>query len=172
MSTQQTDAFFPDTITDRRQKWYSFNLQSMNEQSIFASRNSLPKSVYRFLWLGFNEHPLCIRIEQETGKPAQLFAKKTDGIGEMEPCNILLEKEMQITAEQFAELERQLDSISFWTLPTSEDVPLGTDGERWIFEALHSGRYHIVDRWCPQIIARDRPLVELGRLFVGAAQLE
>lgn len=43
-----------------------------------------------------------------------------------------------------------LDQSCYWQLrPEIDDS--GLDGAQWILEGVKEGRYHVVDRWTPQI---------------------
>ena len=62
-----------------------------------------------------------------------------------------------MTQNEFVEVSRAqeqqflglLQKAAFWASQT-EGTGGGNDGARWIMEGVHSGVYHIVDRWSPE----------------------
>jgi len=45
-------------------------------------------------------------------------------------------------------LERLIQKVSFFQLPTTDDDVFGYDGDESIIEGVSQGKYHVVVRWC------------------------
>lgn len=56
---------------------------------------------------------------------------------------------VEIPRGQVQQFLNLLQKGAFWTSPTG-GLGGGNDGARWIMEGVHSGVYHVVDRWSPE----------------------
>lgn len=169
MSDDHNSTYFPDRVSKFRQQWYSANLAAMGEPSLFDT-NPDSRFVCRFLWICFDQPPLCIRIDTTNEGQATVTVKQTNGKGGFTVGELVLSEQAPITAYQLSKVMTLFKNTDFWRLPTTEKLPIGTDGEEWVFEAREDERYHIVDRWCPDVLERDRPLLELGEYLKTLAE--
>ncbi len=56
---------------------------------------------------------------------------------------------VEVSRAQVQQFLGLLQKAAFWASQT-EGTAGGNDGARWIMEGVHSGVYHIVDRWSPE----------------------
>ena len=68
---------------------------------------------------------------------------------------------MVLTHEQTQVFLGKLDQVHFWKLPNPVQDQTGTDGSQWVIEGVNKGRYHVVDRWTPQL----GPVREIGEML-------
>jgi hypothetical protein len=90
-----------------------------------------------------------------------LDSRTTGGKGGA-PGRILRYGRSWLTRGKTQSLRSALEHAGFWNLPSIEpttDVRL--DGAQWVFEGVHGGKYHVVDRWSPD---RGDPLRDAGLL--------
>ena len=142
-----------------RNEWYSSQLRAMAEPALVPQATS---RTYRFTWLRTFHHPIAIRV---VATPAQtkLIAVELDGAGGYDPGNVLRRKEVALTADEFGQLEKLLQSHAFWSLP-SHEKSFGLDGSEWIVEGA-TDKYHVVVRWSPE----SGPIRHLGEHFLSLA---
>jgi len=57
-------------------------------------------------------------------------------------------KNAELSTEDSKTLERLIQKVSFFQLPTTDDDVSGHDGAEWIMEGVSQGKYHVVVRWC------------------------
>jgi hypothetical protein len=150
-----TGPYFPPLVFEQEGSlnefvatWYGKHLKAMSEPSLWElSRNAPAVAAYRFLWLPTFDRPVCVRAEKR-GTSATLVLLILDGKGGYEPGDVAVMKERKLSSAEWAEIERLTERAKFWELPTKGGES-GCDGEKYIFEAVRDGRYHIVVRWSP-----------------------
>lgn len=136
------------------QDWYSSHIESMSEPILYTY---VGKPVYRFTWLRTFHPAMAFRINAKPDGSYALVSKRTNGAGGYQPGRLIDNEEQRLPTGKGGELIRMLEvDCDFWSLPTREqaivegdEIVAGTDGAQWIFEAMVSGRYHVVDRWSP-----------------------
>lgn len=163
------EPFFPADINEFRHDWYAANLQAMNEPSLFRLSSSAANFLCRCLWLRSFRSSICIRVEADSRGAGVLFMKEISCDASEKPAELVKDVRKIVDASSLGRVTKLLDGMRFFELPTSEELPFGMDGERWIFECVRNGRYHIVDRYCPDVIERDHALVDLGEQLLGLA---
>jgi hypothetical protein len=102
----------------------------MNEPSLFELRLNKDMRVYRFLWLRTFDNPISVRLIVNDDSSGRLIAKVTSGAGGYEPGDVTEEIVKPISAENVLALERALEDLDFWDLPTTVEMLLGTDRYR------------------------------------------
>ena len=147
-------SFFPPKVLAQdqagnqfRNGWYSRHLRAMKEESLYSPEDEWVES-YRFLWLRTFHHPVAVRI-WKCGSARFISVKELDGAGGYEPGKLKLERQRELTQDEWREFLRHLEDSCYWQLSTQDDN-LGNDGAQWIFEGVRRGRYHMVDRWTPR----------------------
>jgi len=122
----------------------------MHEPSLSEGAKDPSLVAYRFLWLRSFHHPIAVRLTIRTDGTGTLIGKVTSGAGGY-PAGVMTQNDsVEIPKAQVQHFQELLDKATFWTLPT--EGPLGgNDGAQWIMEGVHSGSYHIVDRWSPRM---------------------
>jgi len=144
--------------------WYSKHLAAMEEPSLLTSV-SADTEIYRFLWLRTFHHPVAVRITRRAGA-TNLHGVQLDGAGGYDPGKITDRFDKPVSAEGWSRLQKQLDTMQFWTMPTrDESLGVGADGAQWIIEGWRSGARHVTDRWTPP----EGPYRDTGLLFLELA---
>ena len=133
-----------DSFTNR---WYSKNLSAMNEPILFTG--NINKKVFRFTWLRTFHNPIVIRIERENDS-INLFYKMTNGAGGYEPGEIVIDKKMKLTLNDWDKFIHLVDSCHFWTVLPCEKLIEGLDGSQWILEGATNEYYQVIDKWTPR----------------------
>lgn len=134
--------------------WYSEHLAAMGETAL-APVSDQPSEVYRFLWLRTFDQPVAIRL-QTAGGVRTLFVKQLNGAGGYDPGVLVVNRTIEIGAEDWDRFLRLLVEADYWRRPTADRSVDGLDGARWVLEAVKDGRYHIVDRWSPDQASSSR----------------
>jgi hypothetical protein len=167
--------FFPamafderEDLSDFTERWYSKHLQAMAEPSLWAlSRKDRVPSVYRLLWLPSFHHTVCVRMERSP-EGAKLHAKVLDGMGGYEPGLVAIDRNLELTDEEWNGLEQGMEQAQFWAMPTRYPDDGGCDGDELIVEGIRGGTYHVVDRWMPEAAYKElcRHMLDLADLDV------
>jgi hypothetical protein len=147
-------AYFPPGMLSQhpwhdqfRINWYSKHLIAMKEPPMYSTNVDGFES-YRFLWLRSFHHPIAVRISKY-GEQHFISVKETNGAGGYEPHQLILHQTRMLAPAEWAEFIRLINRACYWDLQSEDENIGGTDGARWILEAVTDGRYHIVDRWSP-----------------------
>lgn len=143
-------------------QWYSDELRTLDEPSLWELSKSKKEESYRFLWLRTFHHPIAVRIDIKADGSSQLTVKMTSGTGGFRPGHLVRNSKSFLTKEQTDSFLEKIKQHKFWELtPTRE--PGGNDGAEWILEGIKNGTYHTVDRWTPQ----DGPVRAIGLFMVN-----
>jgi hypothetical protein len=152
--------YFPSGLLESADKhsvsdWYSKHLVAMKEPSLFELSENHHAQQYRFLYLRTFDHPIVIRLVVNPDGTGTYITKELSGAGGYEPGRLILNRRTQQPAEYVRQVQlNYIEEIHFWALPTKVSPPdgkIGLDGARWILEAIKDGKYHIVDRWSPNV---------------------
>lgn len=114
--------------------------------------------------------PYCLIIEKR-GKSSYLTCKMTDGYGGYYSGKLSFELTQKLSDTLYDNIAKQLVAIDFWKLgPEPID---GGDGETWTIEAIHDGKYNLIERWVPQAYgsAKTRKLAEIGMNLRDSSKL-
>jgi len=129
--------------------WYSKQLFALNEPILFSGQVA-DKRVYRMTVLRTYANPYTMRIENDHDT-ISFYWKECDGSGGYEPGNLIKDKKIRLTIEDWETIEKYIAEIDFWNLPTldkDEDSP--PDGTTWIIEGLKPSRYNVITMWNPK----------------------
>lgn len=142
-------AFYPKLEQEKYiMEWYTKHLKAMGESSLFLQSDS-PTETYRFLWLRSFHHPVAVRV-WGSGDVHFINVKQMDGQGGYQPGKLIIDHTRPLTNAEWDHFLSLLDQSCYWQLrPEIDDS--GLDGAQWILEGVKEGRYHVVDRWTPQI---------------------
>lgn len=123
----------------------------INEPSLWEkARGEGRVEAYRFLWLpGFDAsyRPGVVRIEKARGG-ASLCVLQLGKAGVEDPGEVVLNKQVSLTQDQWARLSKHVDRSNFWGMPTRIN-DLGMDVETLLVEGAKDGNYHVVVRHSP-----------------------
>ena len=162
-SIQVHAQFFPkSSLDDFKAKWYSAQLQALQEPSLLALAKHGEAESYRFLWLRTFHHPISVRMDQQADGSWVLVTKVASGAGGYSPGTLTTNTSRKLTAQEAQSFLSKVEAGGFWNAPNPIDDQTGTDGSQWIIEGVKAGHYHVVDRWMP----KDGPARNLG-LFLA-----
>lgn len=149
------EAFFPATafygdpgLQQSIETWYSKHLRVMGETPLPSMAKAGTNHIYRFTCLRTFDEPFCIRLVVQPDGSGKLIRKMTSGRGGYDAGALKETRETRLEKPQVDEFVKLLERERYWRLKTAERSD-GLDGSQWIVEAVHAGRYHVVDRWTP-----------------------
>jgi len=175
-----TDYFPPGTLEETaqssqfREQWYSDQLRSLKEPSLWELSKTQSTQTYRFLWLRSFHQPISVRLDISHDGTGVLTTKAASGQGGDKPGKLVTNKSRALTKEQTTWFLDRIEAQGFWSLPVYEKVrrgvgpngeatvEVGLDGAQWILEGINEGQYHVADRWSP----RNGPLRTLGMIML------
>jgi hypothetical protein len=147
------DSYFPiktksgaEGVTAFESKWYGKSLERMREPRLPGLAKDVNAEVYRIMILATWGKPIAVRVQRH-GELYSLSARRLDGQGGYDPGKLVESKNSELNAEDSKTLEQLIQKVSFFQLPTDDDV-FGHDGDEWIIEGVSQGKYHVVVRWC------------------------
>jgi hypothetical protein len=143
------DSLDRGSFKDFAARWYSTYLRAMHEPSFLEASQDRSLVAYRFLWLRTFHHPIAIRLTIRPDGTGSLTGKVTSGTGGYGTGVMTWNKSIDIPKTQVQQFINLSQKTAFWTSPTG-GLEEGNDGARWIMEGVHSGVYHVVDRWNPE----------------------
>jgi hypothetical protein len=154
------DGYFPLRVFDQQDdahaftaRWYSKHLRVMEEPPLYPVAPVRPLC-FRFLKTPTDCPSRVARVEADD-QGWKVIGKRTAWLSEKEFGLIDRRMPRRLTADEAAHLRHLLDRLTFWSLPTTDDK-FGADGTMWVLEGAHDGKYHVVERWCPD----PRPFVD------------
>ena len=147
------DSYFPiktksggEGVTAFESKWYGKSLERMREPRLPGLAKDVNAEVYRIMILPTWGKPIAVRVQRH-GELYSLSARRLDGQGGYDPGKLVESKNSELSAEDSKTLEQLIQKVSFFQLPSDDDV-FGHDGDEWIIEGVSQGKYHVVVRWC------------------------
>jgi hypothetical protein len=172
--------FFPKNSLDERKddfkaKWYSHQLQALNEPSLWEMKSSPSTHAFRFLWLRTFHHPIAVRIELKPDGTGILTTKVANGAGGYSPGTLTQDKSRTLAKAEVDAFLVKVEKSGFWAAPNPVNDQEGTDGSQWIIEGVRNGKYHVVDRWSPSKgVAHDLGMLlafDLAKLNIPANEI-
>jgi hypothetical protein len=147
------DPYFPiktksggEGVTAFESKWCGKSLKRMKEPRLPGFAKDVNADVYRIMILPTWGNPIVARVQRHRDLYS-LSARRLDGQGGYDPGKLVESKNFELSVEDSKKLEQLIQSVSFFQLPTDDDV-FGHDGDEWIMEGVSQGQYHVVARWC------------------------
>ncbi|MFA7326206.1 MAG: hypothetical protein WC121_06040 [Candidatus Kapaibacterium sp.] len=141
-------------------EWYSKHLYSLKEPVLFNQKKSI--EVYRYTNIGTWGNPFTYRIVK-TDSIVTITKKLTDGYGGYHAGKLIINQTKKLPREEWDNLIQRIERFEFWTQPTHIKY-LGMDGTEWILEGYKDGKYHYINRWCPNH-KDNSPFVEVCNSF-------
>ncbi len=141
----------------RSRKEYQNTLSVFRESPIAPATNPNAE-IYRIFIVPTFYHPLSIRVEK-SGNNYVLRAKRLSGQGGYGWGTLKGEERRRLSEREWQSLLNLLNETSFWSLPTGDkefepnekgEVTICLDSTSWILEGVSGGKYHVVDRYCPE----------------------
>jgi hypothetical protein len=127
-----------------------------NEAPILQT-DDLEAELYRSTFIPTFFNPIKIRVERHRGEYV-LAAKRLSGRGGFEAGTLKDEKRRRLKPAEWNHLIGLLARANFWELPYAAkepepnekgEVSTCLDGSEWVLEGVKSGRFHAVNRYCP-----------------------
>jgi hypothetical protein len=148
------DSYFPiktksggEGVTAFESKWYGRCLERMREPRLPGLAKDVNAEVYRIMILPTWGKPIAVRVQRH-GELYSLSARRLDGQGGCDPGKLVESKNSELSTGDSKTLERLIQKVSFFQLPTTDDDVFGYDGDESIIEGVSQGKYHVVVRWC------------------------
>ena len=154
-------------ISKFENEWYSKMLYALEEPILKDYRGE--KEIYRFTWLRTFHHPVSIIIIKENEKIA-ITTKVSDGKGGYEPGNIIYNKTVELSDNDYKILLRKINISDFWKMKTESKI-MGNDGSQWIIEGVKNNQYKLVIRWTPIVTEELRNFREIGEFLISKSNL-
>jgi hypothetical protein len=157
-------------ISSLESEWFSKSLSAMGEPSLFPAKKDV--TAWRLLILPTWGHPVSVRAELVAGV-YKLTSCRLDGQGGYDPGKTAEKREVTLTKDDTASLTKLLDALKMFGRPTSDDHE-GLDGDRWIFEGVAGGKYHILNLWCAGDDMKGRglqPFMDVCQFLVTQSKL-
>jgi len=173
--------FFPDPDSEYMDTWftnhYSNILREANEPSIWKLAETKGYHEYRFYFdeSRYSYGPVIVRLSTQVDDRAiatvNILKSVPDNPDTYYPeyrKALEIHKTITVSKKNMEKFFVQLEKINFWQSPTNDpDTTISTDGSSWYIEAAKDTKYHFIERHSPD----DKPMVELGMLFMQLAKL-
>lgn len=114
---------------------------------------------YRITFIPPFYNPIKIRVERR-GTNYVLIGKRLSGQGGFDAGKLRTEKRRMLRLQEWNQLLALLKEADFWELPYLEKKPEPNQkeeetfclhGSEWVIEGVKAGKYHVVDRYCPEV---------------------
>lgn len=135
-------------------KFYSSSLAAMQEPPLFPLKDKNVET-YRFLWLRAFHPPVAVRL-WKTGNQSYISTKQLSNVGvpingeAIFPKTLAVNETQSISDGAWAHFQELLKKAEFWSMPTTDETPIGPDGSGWLLEGVKQDQYHMVHRQSPE----------------------
>ena len=165
----------------RTSKEYLYTLSRFSEPQIYPASNPNVE-VYRIFVAPTFSHALSIRVERD-GSSYVLVAKYLSGQVGYDWGTLKGEKKRRLKQKEWQKLLDLINQASFWTLPSEDKEPepnekgeeiICLDNTHWHLEGVSGGKYHFVERYCPEsqsFKAIGLYMVKLSKLGIKESDL-
>ena len=133
-------------------KFYSSSLAAMEEPPLKYKRTV---ETYRFVWLRAFHPPVAVRL-WKTGNQSYMSTKQLSDVGvpingeANFPKSLAVNETQSITEAEWTHFQVLLKQAGFWSMPTTDETPIGLDGSGWLLEGVKQDEYHMVHRQSPE----------------------
>jgi hypothetical protein len=171
---ENNDKFFVD--------WYTEQLNTLEEPSLYEISQKNDFQCYRFLWLRSFHEPVSFRITVNKNNEAVLNVKMANGAGGYKPGDIKENFEINLNSEQVIKFLDKVSTANFWDLIPDEnpieminekgevEILVTADGAEWVYEGIKDKTYHIVTRRSPD--AGDYRNIGLYLIMLSGLNIE
>jgi hypothetical protein len=143
--------YFPDAALfswddDSRQlkEQISRLLEVVGEPSLeIATPDDRGVEVYRYLRLTYAQPPVCIRV-QRTGDSVTLRYVVVDGLWPERFGIIAVDRSLELSTNQWRELNRRVAASNFWTLNEEKEARWASALTWSVFEGLRNQQHHVI----------------------------
>jgi len=144
--------------------------------------DDLNTEIYRITFIPTFYNPIKIRVEKRKNSYV-LIAKRLSGQGGFDAGKLKTEKRRTLYLQEWDRLLDLLKEAKFWELPYLEkeeepnekgEITVCLDGSEWVIEGVKDGKYHVVNRYCPEVksfLAVGLHLVKISGLNVKEREL-
>jgi hypothetical protein len=132
--------------------------------------------LYRITFIPTFFSPIKIRVERHRGEYV-LVAKRLSGQGGFEVGTLKEEKRRRLKSKEWNRLLALINKAAFWDLPYAEKKPepnekgelsVCLDGSEWVLEGVKNGKFHAVNRYCPD----EKSFEKIGQYLAKLSLLE
>jgi hypothetical protein len=115
--------------------------------------------IYRMTFIPTFFNPIKIRVEKRKADYI-LIAKRLSGQGGFEVGTLKTERRRLLKAAEWQQLIALLTQAGFWDMPYTDkerepkekgELEICLDGSEWVLEGVKHGRFHAVNRYCPDV---------------------
>jgi hypothetical protein len=111
--------------------------------------------IYRITIIPTFYNPIKIRIEKR-GSDYVLISKRLSGQGGYDAGRLKTEKRRHLRLEdweRFTDLLREAEFLEMAFPNEKGEMTICLDGSEWTLEGVKNGKYHVVNRYCPEVKA-------------------
>lgn len=137
--------------------------------------DDLEAELYRITFIPTFFSPIKIRVERHRGESV-LVAKRLSGQGGFEAGTLKDEKRRRLNSAEWNRLVSLINKAAFWDMPYAEKEPepnekgelsVCLDGSEWVLEGVKNGKFHAVNRYCPD----EKSFQEIGQYLAKLSGL-
>lgn len=131
--------------------------------------------LYRITFIPTFFGPVKIRVERRQEEYV-LVAKRLRGQGGYEIGKLKDQKRRRLTSEEWNHLQALINKAGFWEMPyrgkpteptEKGEITICLDGSEWVLEGVKKGKFHAVNRYCPN----DKNFEEIGQYLAEISGL-
>lgn len=127
--------------------WYGKCLDQMKEPRLPEAAKETNAVIYRMMILPTGGNPIAVRVQKLNGVYS-ISARRLDGKAGFYAGKLIEQKDIQLSEDDSRALDVLITNLNLFEMPTDDEV-VGLDGVECIVEGVSGGKYHVVERWCP-----------------------
>lgn len=142
----------PDSVYYEKDwfKYYDQRLDDLDEPSLWQMSKDPNAEAFRFFWLTKDGAPIIVRIDVAIDGAATLTAKRSTGLAGESWGDAKDVETRALSKEELKDLRFRFGYMKYWYVErTDEENVISRPGPVWLFEAIHKGKYHAVERTNP-----------------------
>lgn len=131
-------------------EYYDQRLDDLDEPSLWQMSKDPNAEAFRFFWLSKEDVPIVVRIDIASDGTATLTSKRSTGL-EGESWGKAKDIETRVLSEEeVKDLRFRFGYMKYWYVErTDEEDVINRPGPVWLYEGVHKGKYHAVERTNP-----------------------
>jgi len=146
-------------IDSMENSYFSFYLYGFKEKKLYNKEVNF----IRLVWLRSFNYPIIIRLNLKHDSTIATI-KSNIGSGDYDSFGASMVMKRYLPSSYWHTIVNQLNE-GFWKMTSMENYYGGSDGADILIEARINGRYHLVNRWSPNMIVKGRDSTELLSYF-------
>lgn len=154
----------------------NIKVSKLFKETAVLPTDELEAELYRMTFIPTFFNPVKIRVERR-GEEYVLVAKRLSGQGGFEVGRLKDEKRRRLTPEEWNGLLALINKFGFWNVPFPEkkqepnekgELTICLDGSEWTLEGVKNGKFHAVNRYCPN----EKAFEEIGQFMAKISGLK